>query len=119
MASDLLFCSGARTRTWDLRVMSFAPGAGASELISMLPRVPMLLRCSRARMSSMARSRNTIEHVQADVNREITMRLKRHVLAACPPHPSHKACAVIRSDGGRRIRVVAENPIRTCRRWKN
>jgi hypothetical protein len=33
-------------------------------------------------MSEVARSRNTIEHVQADVNREITMRLKRHVLAA-------------------------------------
>jgi len=50
MASDLLFCSGARTRpswcpgqgTWDLRVMRLAPEAGASEATFVLARVPVL-----------------------------------------------------------------------------
>jgi hypothetical protein len=38
------------------RVMSFAPGKGASETTFMLPRVPVVPRYSLARMSSMARS---------------------------------------------------------------
>jgi hypothetical protein len=76
MASDLLFCSGARTRpswcpgqgTWDLRVMSFAPVAGASDTTYMFPRLPVVLRYSRARMSSMARSSMTIGQSEPDVN---------------------------------------------------
>jgi hypothetical protein len=73
MASDLLFCSGARTRTWDLRVMSFAPGEGAAETISMLPRLPVVPRYSRARMSSMARSKRTICQSRRDVNTETSL----------------------------------------------
>jgi len=74
MASDLPFCSGARTRTWDLRVMSFAPGVGASELTFMLARLPVGLRCPLARMSSMARS--TVDRTQPDVNGEIGLHLE-------------------------------------------
>jgi len=69
MASDLPFCSGARTRTWDLRVMSFAPGEGVSETTFMLPRLPEVPRCSRARTSSMARSTPTICQERLVVNR--------------------------------------------------
>jgi len=74
MASDLLFCSGARTRTWDLRVMSFAPEKGASATPFMFPRLPDVLRCSRARMSSTARPNHTIVDRGHDVNGEIELR---------------------------------------------
>jgi hypothetical protein len=69
MASDLLFCSGARTRTWNLRVMSFAPGAGASDTTSVFARLPVVPRFSRARMSSMARSTPRIAQWRLEVNR--------------------------------------------------
>jgi len=48
----------------------------------MLARVPVLLQLLDARMSSIPRSRMTIDQVQADVNGETTTRLERPVLAA-------------------------------------
>jgi len=50
--------------------MSFAPGVGASETISMLARVPVLLQAAVARMSSMARSRIRIDESRAIVHWE-------------------------------------------------
>ena len=59
------------------RVMSFAPGAGASETTFMLARVPAGPRYLRARMSSMARSKNTIGQSRRDVNRGTAPRQTR------------------------------------------
>ena len=50
--------------------MSFAPGAGASVTPFMLPRLPSDLRCSHARMSSMARANHTLVDRGHDVNEE-------------------------------------------------
>jgi len=79
--------SGARTRpswcpgqgTWDLRAMSFAPGKGASASTAMLPRLPEVLLCSRARMSSMTRSNHTVVDRAHGVNGEYESRARSAV----------------------------------------
>jgi hypothetical protein len=61
--------------------MSFAPGEGASDAFSMLARIPVLLQSAIARMSSMARSKKTIDQAQPDVNSEAAADFARLVLA--------------------------------------
>ena len=63
---DLRFCG----RTYARRVMSFAPGEGASETSFMFPRLPVVPRYSRARMPSMARSNFRIARLRQEVYRE-------------------------------------------------
>jgi hypothetical protein len=68
--------------------MSFAPGKGASDTISVFTRLPIVPRYSRARMSSMARSKTSIDQMREDVNKRSGMSLEGLVLTSHAPHPS-------------------------------
>jgi hypothetical protein len=60
MASVPRFSKGDWTRTSDLRILSFASRAGATDTTFMLARVPLLLQFRGARMSSMPRAKNAV-----------------------------------------------------------
>jgi hypothetical protein len=67
---------GPRARTWDQQVTRLAPGEEVSQAISMLARVPVLLRLLDARMSSIPRSRMTMGDSRLDVNRRVVPRVE-------------------------------------------
>ena len=98
----------ARTRSWNLRVVSFAPGEGASATTFMLARVPVLPQSPNARMSSRARSKFTVRRRRFDVNGRYVMQC----LAAGTPRSAvvGQSAATTKRAGA----VPAEVPIRGC-----
>jgi hypothetical protein len=92
-ATLILPWSAPAHRTEARQVMSLAPGAGASATTYMFPRLPVVARCSHARMTSMARSNHTKVDRGHDVNAEFesradsvvttAMRHSRHSRSSC------------------------------------